>query len=283
MQNVSTLQGRSSEQDPSTNKKFETGIASFDLISGGGLPRSSALALIGNAGCEKTLLARHIMWNVLQKGAKVLYYSVDQSAEELRYDLSSYGWEIKSYEDDGLLRIVDVFSSGKNTMMKELRKYFGNGTADSNENFSNFKSKMSDKGFQKKIYDLNLIYKEGIRFISPISIRRYPYRLCIFDSVSPLFSTNTQGVFQLVQVLKFATRSGKATGIGIMHGGMHEDKTEAKFKSLADAIIEIKTRGETTNFITLLKYPGKHRTGFFPLEANDQGVNIIPMVMPELF
>jgi KaiC/GvpD/RAD55 family RecA-like ATPase len=270
------------EDELPTDKKFATDIPPFDQITGGGLPRNSAISLFGKAGCEKTLLARQIMWNVLQKGSKVLYYSVDQSAEELRYDLQSYNWDVQPFEENGMLKIIDIFSSGTNIMVEELRKSFGNGMSDETDKAIAFNHKVSDMNFHKKMYDINLIYKEGIRFISPISIKRYPHRLCIFDTLSPLFSTNTKGVFQLIHVLKFATRAGKATGIGIMHTGMHDTKIEEKFKSLADAIIEIKTR-ETTNFISIHKYPGKYKTGAFPLETTEQGVKIIPMVMPEVF
>jgi len=243
---------------------------------------SSALALIGKAGSEKTILVRQIMWHALQRGSRVLYYSVDQSAEELRFDMRSYGWDVKLYEDNGMLRIVDVFSSGTEKMVEELEKVFGDESSDFSNNVSNFASTMSDMNYHKRVYDLNLIYREGIKFISPFSIKMYQHRLAIFDSLSPLFATNTEGVFQLIHVLKFATRAGKATGIGIMHAGVHDSETEEKFRSIADAIVEIKTHNETS-FIRIQKYPGKYRVGSFPLEVNEEGVRIIPLVMPELF
>lgn len=279
--------------------KFETGISSFDQITGGGLPRSSAIALIGKAGCEKTLLVRQIVWNSLQRGARVLYYSVDQAAEELRFDMQSRDWDVKPYEDNGMLRIVDVFSSGSDKMVLELNKLadtleLNEKTADINSNIdisdisksnkiSDFSNKVNNANYHKRIYDLNLIYKEGIRFISPLSLKMFKHRIAVFDSLSPLFSTDTEGVYQLLHVLKFATRAGKATGIGIMHAGVHNSETEEKFKSIADAIIEIDSRQASSSFIRIRKYPGKHGTGPFPLEENDQGVKIIPLIMPELF
>jgi KaiC/GvpD/RAD55 family RecA-like ATPase len=274
----------SSDNNTHSEKKFATGITAFDKITGGGLPRDSSIALIGKAGCEKTLLARQIVWRVLQRGSRVLYYSVDQSAEELRFDMLSYGWDIKPFEENGQFCLVDIFSSGTNVMVKALRDSFGNGMSDEEHQARSFTNAVSDMSFHQKMYDVNLIYKNGIRFISPLSLLKYPHRLAVFDSLSPLFTTNTpQGVFQLIHVLKFATRAGKATGIGIMHTGVHDSETEEKFKSIADAIVEIKTRDETVDFITIRKYPGKFKTGSFPLEATERGVKIIPMVMPDLF
>jgi KaiC/GvpD/RAD55 family RecA-like ATPase len=274
----------STSKNPDSDKKYSTGIAAFDKITGGGLARDSAIALIGKAECEKTLLARQIVWHVLQRGSKVMYYSVDQSAEELRYDMLSHGWDVKPFEENNRLLLVDVFSSGTNVMVKALRESYGNGMHDNEDEVINFTNAVSDMSFHQKMYDFNLIYKMGIRFISPFNILKYPHRLVVFDSLSPFFTTNTpQGVFQLIQVLKFATRAGKATGIGIMHTGVHDSETEEKFKSMADAIVEIKTRDDITNFIMLRKYPGKYKTGSFPLETTEHGVKIIPMVMPDLF
>jgi KaiC/GvpD/RAD55 family RecA-like ATPase len=266
-----------------SDKKYATGIAAFDQITGGGLPRDSAIALIGKAGCEKTLLARQIVWHVLQRGSRVMYYSVDQSAEELRFDMLSYGWDVKPFEKNERLLVVDVFSSGTNVMVNALRESYGNGMP-GNEEAEKFTNDVSDMSFHQKMYDFNLIYKVGIRFISPLNIVKYPHRLVVFDSLSPLFTINTpQGVFQLIHVLKFATRAGKATGIGIMHTGVHDSETEEKFKSIADAIVEIKTRDDIANFIMLRKYLGKYKSGSFPLETTEHGVKIIQLVMTDLF
>ena len=286
--------------NPGQNRnKFATGFSSFDSITGGGLPRSSAIALIGKAGSEKTLLARQIVWYSLQKGARVLYYTVDQGAEEFRFDMLSRDWDVKPYEDNGMLKIVDVFSSGSDKMVVELNKLAD--TLERNEKTTDIDgnideldldnankisesfNKMSNVDYHKRIYDLNLVYKEGIRFISPFSIKSFKHRIAVFDSLSPLFSTNTEGVFQLLHVLKFATRAGKATGIGIMHAGVHGTETEEKFKSIADAIVEVDSREGSSSFIKIKKYAGKYGTGPFPLEQNEQGIKIIPLVMPELF
>ena len=188
----------------------------------------------------------------------------------------SHGWDVKPYEDSRMLHIVDVFSSGTELMVEALSK-----------KFIDTKSDVSDKvvnmDFHKRMYDIKLIYREGIKFIAPNVAMGSTHKLCVFDSISPLFSTNTQGVFRLIHVLKFATRAGKATGIGIMHTGVHDSKTEEEFKSLAEAVIDVKSHGETSSFITIPKYPGKHEEGPFPLEVTEKGVKILPITMPDLF
>ena len=86
--------------------KIRVDVPGFDQITGGGLPSSSAIALIGEAGTGKELLTRHMVWNLLQKEAKILYFTVDQSAEELRYYMLNYGWDIKPFEEKKVLDVV---------------------------------------------------------------------------------------------------------------------------------------------------------------------------------
>ncbi|UCH02715.1 MAG: hypothetical protein JSV20_02720 [Candidatus Bathyarchaeota archaeon] len=253
--------------------KIETGMPYFDQITGGGFPRPAAIALIGGVDGGKELLIRQIIWKLLQKGAKVLYYSVSQSAEELRYDMQSYGWDVKPFEKKGALRIVDVFTHASERMSKEFM------VKESNDfNFN----EMGELSFHKDVYDLNMIYDEGKKFI-PVLSRGSPVRIAVFDSISPLFSTNTEGVFQMIHGLKFATRLSKAIGVGIMHSNVHDKQTEETFKSLADAIIEVDRVGTgTSSYVVISKYPGEHKRGPFPFETSRIGGKIIPVEMPDL-
>ncbi|MHA2405215.1 MAG: RAD55 family ATPase [Candidatus Hermodarchaeia archaeon] len=57
--------------------KIKTGLSGFDQITGGGLPRSSAIVVSGDAGTGKEMLTRHLVWNLLQHNAKILYFSED--------------------------------------------------------------------------------------------------------------------------------------------------------------------------------------------------------------
>jgi KaiC/GvpD/RAD55 family RecA-like ATPase len=251
-----------------SSSKVVTGLSSFDKITGGGLPRPSALALIGTADGGKEVLIRQIVWHLLQKGSKVLYYSLSQSDEELRDEMLQYGWDVKPFEENGMFRIVDVFSDAIERMSKEFTEDF------------NPEGEVSELSFHKMVYDLKLIYDEGMKFMPAISGRSIN-RFVIFDSISPLFQTNADGVFQMIHTLKFASRLTKVTGICIMHTGMHGKKIEATFKSLADGIIEV-NRIKTSNYISIPKYPGEHEQGPFPIEISNGEAKILPISMPEL-
>jgi|GEM_PF-2619054 len=252
--------------------KIETKVPGFDLITGGGLLKSSALLFMGDSDGRKEVLARQIAWNLLQEGAKVLYYTVDQSAEELRYDMASYDWHVESFEEAGKLRVVDIFSHAAEKMDASVNEKL---------NAEGFIS----TSFQEKLYDLSLIYKEGIRFLPLTPLPQSAPRIVVIDSLSPLLSTSAEEAFRLVHTLKFATRIARATGIGIVHRGVHDDRIEESLKSLADGIIEI-TRADKTfsqsSLLEIVSYSGEYKRGPFPIEIDSRGPRVIPIALPNM-
>ncbi|MCW4041951.1 MAG: RAD55 family ATPase [Candidatus Bathyarchaeota archaeon] len=253
-------------------KKIETKIEGFDEVSGGGLPKSSAIALVGSIDSRKELLIRNMVWNLLENDAQILYYSVSQSREELLYEMNLFGWDLLHYERKNRIRIVDVFSKAASKITPELNDP------------ANFdpEGNISKISFHKSVYDLKIIYEEGIKFF-PILSKASKNKICVFDSISPLIETNNKDVFQMMHTLKFATRLTKAIGIGIMHSGIHNINNEETFKSLADAIVEIKkSRRGNTRYVSIAKYPGEYQEGPFPIEFNSSGINVIPIQIPDL-
>jgi len=248
-------------------------VPGFDLITGGGLIRSSAIIVMGDSDGRKELLVRQICWNLLQERAKVLYFAVDHSAEELRYDMASYGWDVKPFETAGKLRLVDVFSDAAEKMDMHLKKGID-------------KNEVKNTSFQEGLYDLNILYKEGIRFLPPTTLLESTPRIVVIDSLSPLLSTKPEEVFPLLNSMKFATRLTKATGMGIIHSGVHEKRVEETLKSLADGIIELTRNNEPlseSSLIEIVKYSGEYRQGPFPTEIESTGIKIIPISLPNLF
>ncbi|MDQ1279544.1 MAG: hypothetical protein QG670_806 [Thermoproteota archaeon] len=248
-------------------EKIETDIFNFDKISGGGLLIPAALALIGNVGSIKEIFVRQIVWNFLQKRSKVLYYSVSQSAEDLRNDMARFKWDVTEFEKEKLLHIEDVFTDTAEKALKIPQEISSN-------------DEVPEILFNKDLYDLKSIVRAGVKFMPAISGNSKP-RLIIFDSISPILTTNAKGVFQLLHTLKFATRFTKAIGIGLMHTGMHEPKTEQNFKSLGDGVIEIVENPNGSNTIFLDKYIGEYKKGPFPIEINSKGIDIFPITMIE--
>src|SRR5215510_1067579 len=73
-----------------------TGIKVLDDILGGGIPRPSAVGVVGAVGSGKSSLVRQLAVNMLERDFRVLYYAIDES----------------KYEQDGRLAFIDIFALG---------------------------------------------------------------------------------------------------------------------------------------------------------------------------
>ncbi len=60
----------------STQELFETGIQSFDLLLGGGIPRRQTLIVAGNPGCGKTILCSQMAFLAAARGLPVVLATV---------------------------------------------------------------------------------------------------------------------------------------------------------------------------------------------------------------
>src|SRR5438309_342831 len=87
-----------------------TGIKVLDDLLAGGLPRPSAVGLIGAVGSGKSSLVRQLAVNMLEKDFRVLYYAIDESAEDVREGVASYGINVAKYEEEGRLAFIDIFA-----------------------------------------------------------------------------------------------------------------------------------------------------------------------------
>jgi len=89
-----------------------TGIKVLDDLLSGGLPRPSAVGLIGAVGSGKSSLVRQLAVNMLEKDFRVLYYAIDESAEDVREGVATYGVNVPKYEEEGRLAFIDIFALG---------------------------------------------------------------------------------------------------------------------------------------------------------------------------
>ena len=72
-----------------TQKLFETGIESFDLLLGGGIPRRQTLIVAGNPGCGKTILSSQIAFLAAARGLPVVLATVTSEPHDKLVDALS--------------------------------------------------------------------------------------------------------------------------------------------------------------------------------------------------
>lgn len=252
--------------------KIATELSGFDQITGGGLPRSSAILLSGETGAGKKLLTRHLTWNLLHNNAKILYFSVDQSAEELRYDMLQYGWDVASFEANGQFKIVDIFT-------RSLDRQYENYQALSEGNPQTETYILSVSKLLDEIYDIRGITQESMTFFAELD--QWSFGLLTFDSVTPLFSSNTKGILHVITELVEKTKEQGTTLLLLLHFDSHNNFLENILSQLTNASLTIRMTPGNSRFLSVTQYPGTYAPGPFPLEIQSDGTVIVPIAMPQ--
>jgi circadian clock protein KaiC len=87
--------------------KAPSGVAGLDEVTRGGLPRGRSTLLCGGAGCGKTLLGmQFLVSGATEDGEPGVFLCFEETAEDLRANVASLGWDLPGLESSGLL-IVD--------------------------------------------------------------------------------------------------------------------------------------------------------------------------------
>src|SRR5438132_4960544 len=182
-----------------------TGIKVLDEILGGGIPRPSAVGVIGAVGSGKSSLVRQLAVNMLERDFRVLYYAIDESAEDVRESVGSYGIDVSKYEADGRLAFIDIFALG----VERLAEAY---PVEEPEKIVDNTFKFSDLVAQGRSFTLKHLGKK---------------QFVIMDSLTPFFlMVEAKQVFQFGQVLKYATRFAKAIGLATLHTKVLDESIE---------------------------------------------------------
>jgi circadian clock protein KaiC len=87
-------------------KLSNLGIQGLEYVLGGGLPEDSVYILTGQPGTYYTTFAQQAIYSHLMKKGKAVYYTSETASTEIEQDTSLYGWDYKSFIDDGSLLFV---------------------------------------------------------------------------------------------------------------------------------------------------------------------------------
>ncbi len=93
------------------DERVKTGIKGLDELIGGGLPQSSSILLSGEAGTGKTIFSlQYIYSGAKDFGEAGIYVTFEEKPEELRREALQFGWDLKNYEDQKKIVILDAAS-----------------------------------------------------------------------------------------------------------------------------------------------------------------------------
>lgn len=90
-------------------QKLSTGIPSFDVIAKGGLPQHRTTLISGTAGSGKTIFAmQFIAAGIRDLGENGVFVTFEESADDIRKNMRSFGWDLAEWEREGRLAFVDA-------------------------------------------------------------------------------------------------------------------------------------------------------------------------------
>ncbi len=90
---------------PAPRPAVSTGIAQFDALLRGGLPQASATTVLGGTGTGKTLLGLHFVVEGARRGEPGIFFSLEETPDQLREIAQAFPFEFGSLEEKGLLTV----------------------------------------------------------------------------------------------------------------------------------------------------------------------------------
>jgi circadian clock protein KaiC len=90
-------------------RKLPTGIDGFDVIARGGIPMRRTTLVSGTAGSGKTIFAvQFLVAGIRDSGESGVFVTFEESADDIRQNMRSFGWDLEHWERDGRLAFVDA-------------------------------------------------------------------------------------------------------------------------------------------------------------------------------
>lgn len=91
------------------NHQLSTGVRGLDSMMHGGIPSQSTVLVIGGPGTGKTLLGLQFIMAGLKLGEPGMIILFEEREDQLIYEASRMGWDLKGFMDSGLLRIIYAY------------------------------------------------------------------------------------------------------------------------------------------------------------------------------
>jgi len=99
----------SAKKNSSQISKLETGIAGFDFVAGGGLPKGRTTLLAGTAGSSKTVFAAEFLGQgILKFKENGVFVTFEESPADICRNMKSLGWDIEKWVNEGKFAFVDA-------------------------------------------------------------------------------------------------------------------------------------------------------------------------------
>jgi circadian clock protein KaiC len=238
-------------------EKLPTGIAGFDQITNGGLPKNRTTLVTGTAGSGKTVLAmQFLVSGVRDYDQSGVFVTFEESPLDLMQNVLSFGWEVQAYIKAKKLAVVDVTPEP------------------------------GEEVVQTGTYDLSALLARIEHAVRSVGAQRV-----ILDAVGALFPQLSDAHIvrrELHRIAAGLRLLGVTTIITIER--LEEEGALGRFgveEFVADNVLVLRNRLEQEKrrrTIEILKFRGSiHQKGEYPFTVDgENGITIIPLSAIEL-
>lgn len=229
--------------------KAPTGIAGFDEITGGGLPRGRPTLVAGSAGAGKTLFGiEFLVRGARDHGEPGVLLAFEEASDDLATNVASLGFDLPQLEADGLL-VIDSFRLDPSEFVE---------TGD---------------------FDL-----EGLFIRLAMAVESVGAKRVVLDTIEILFSALPNEAVvrsELARLFRWLKERGLTVVITGERGGGDQLTRFGIEEYVSDCVVVLDHRVHdeiSTRRLRVVKYRGSlHGTNEYPFLITAQGLVVVPI------
>ncbi len=229
--------------------KVRTGIAGFDDLAQGGLPKGRSVLVSGSPGSGKTVFGLEFLYRGLEQGEPAVFVTFEERTGDLLTEAAGFGWDFGSFARKGLLAFVDA-------------------------------SGIAEHQIEAGEYDFGGLISRIRHAVSKVGAKRV-----VIDSLASLFLRYRDNALirrELFRIIDLLRRLGATTVITAER--VRDEDAVSRFgveDFVADGVIHLyhSLKGaDRERQIEILKLRGaRHQTGLHPFLIGDDGITVFPL------
>lgn len=242
-------------------ERVKTGIEGLDDALHGGIPKGNVILLSGSAGTGKTLIGlSFVYFGATKFNEPGIYFSTEQTPEELKAQAKSFGWDLAALEKKKMLQLyyIDVTEEKDMNYLKKLDKFV-----------------KAIKAKRVVIDSLTTLAE----FLAPAEIKKGAKLFEAIDAIAPVaFSEQMVAKSVVMKIIKHLKSTG-CTCIVTSElpeaGEWLSRDTVSEF--LADGVVTLRpfkyARNDVDLLVVKLRY-GSHSKDLYKVSISEKGVEV---------
>jgi KaiC/GvpD/RAD55 family RecA-like ATPase len=210
---------------------------------------SESLLLLGPSGIGKTIFCKQFLYNGLIIGEPTIYVATDESPKEIGISMESLGFDIETYRNNGMFKIVDCYSwklGGESSS-----EYVVNNPAD--------------------LAAISIAIEKARKGLKKIRL--------VLDSITGLMSICNHNVTvfsKFLQIIVARIRLMNGNTIFTAAPEAHDQQFMSYLRTIFDGTLEMKgdeSGKEVKRLLRIFSLKGaKHKTTWTPFEITNRGI-----------